>query len=131
MMQEHRHLNTFRKLQNGNLAVFDEKLRFGSPRFLVSSHELLLEKEKSTNLTEELMTHTVEDFMSSIKDQRAVSCLHKFLSSYEELSFEKLGKLMGTEAKEAERLVHKLKERFNQRVSGAEGGFKLEKEENF
>lgn len=38
---------------------------------------------------------------------------------------------MGVEAKEAERLVHKLKERFNQKVSGAEGGFKLVREENF
>ncbi len=38
---------------------------------------------------------------------------------------------MGIEADEAKRLVNKLKERFNQRVSGNEGGFKLEKEENF
>lgn len=79
MMQEHRHLNTFRKLQNGNLSTFDEKLRFGSPRFLISSHELLLEKDKNTNLTDQLMTTTIEEFMGSIKDQRAVSCLHKFL----------------------------------------------------
>lgn len=128
MTQEHRHLPSFKKLQSGNLATFEEKLRFGSPKFLVSSHELLLEKNAA--LPEQLAATTLHAFLAHIQDQREISRLFQFLQSYRELSFEKLGKLMGAPAEEARRLVLKLKERFRQQVAG-EGGFKLERTENF
>ena len=37
MLHDHRHENTFVKLQNGNLEMFIEKLKYGSPKFFVSA----------------------------------------------------------------------------------------------